>query len=238
MISSALKSLRLNDSILARTLPFALFMSFIAVEEGMRMAALWGSLTFPESFSLYLYPVKTFCVAAVLGKYLRHCQELSVKDLRAPAVTLVVCTIGAATFVLWVSMDWAVTVTGAHAGFNPALFPEGPLRHIMVMIRVMGAVLVVPVMEELFWRSFLLRYLIDPDFESVPIGRFTWPSFLITTALFGFEHQLVIAGMVAGAIYNIVLYKTRSIAHCVLAHAVTNLALACYVLYTGKWYFW
>jgi CAAX prenyl protease-like protein len=99
-------------------------------------------------------------------------------------------------------------------------------------------VLVVPLMEELFWRSFLLRYLIDQNFESVPVGSFTWPSFLVTTVLFGLEHHFLVAGMLAGAIYSLLLYRTRSLAQCVLAHAVTNLALAGYVLYTGNWYFW
>ncbi|BCO11434.1 Abortive infection protein [Citrifermentans bremense] len=93
-------------------------------------------------------------------------------------------------------------------------------------------------MEEIFWRSFLLRYLVDTDFESIPIGSFTWSSFIISTVLFGLEHHFFVAGMIAGVIYSLIVYKTRSIVQCVLAHAITNLALACYVLYTGKWYFW
>jgi CAAX prenyl protease-like protein len=150
----------------------------------------------------------------------------------------VVCLAGLATFALWVSIDATLSVTGAPRGFDPGLFPEGALRLLMTATRVAGAVLVVPLMEELFWRSFLLRYLIDADFESVPLGRFSWNSFLVTTVLFGLEHHLFLAGMAAGAIYNELLYKTRSLAQCVLAHAVTNLALAVYVLCTGKWQFW
>jgi CAAX prenyl protease-like protein len=56
--------------------------------------------------------------------------------------------------------------------------------------------------------------------------------------MFGFEHNYILAGIMAGVAYNILLYKTRSLAQCVLAHAVTNLALAVYVVVTGNWQFW
>ena len=108
----------------------------------------------------------------------------------------------------------------------------------MTFFRIAGAVLVVPLMEELFWRSFLIRYIIDKNFDSVRMGTFTWASFLITAVLFGFEHNYILAGIMAGVFYNLLLYKTRSLAQCVLAHAVTNLALAIYVVSTGKWQFW
>jgi CAAX prenyl protease-like protein len=135
-------------------------------------------------------------------------------------------------------MDWTFGVTATPHGFNPTLFSGSRFQSIMTLFRISGAVLVVPLMEELFWRSFLVRYLIDTDFENVPIGTFTWFSFLITTVLFGLEHNYPLAGMMAGAIYNLILYRTRSIVQCVLAHAVTNLALALYVVLTGNWQFW
>jgi CAAX prenyl protease-like protein len=238
MIKIAAKALRLDDSILARTLPFALFMAFIALDESIRLAARWGWLTLPVAAPYYLYPVKTVAVAALLFKYKGTYRELSIHDLWHSKTSVAVCAAGLLTCVIWVSMDWPLTVAGAPKGFDPMLLPDGPVRVLMTLTRVAGAVLVVPLMEELFWRSFLLRYLIDADFESVPIGRFTWTSFLATTVLFGLEHHLFLAGMAAGAIYSVILYKTRSLAQCVLAHAVTNLTLACYVLFTGKWYFW
>ena len=58
-------------------------------------------------------------------------------------------------------------------------------------------------MEELFWRSSLVRYIISPDFSKIPIGRFTWPSFLITAVLFGQEHNQLLADMLAGLAYTI-----------------------------------
>jgi CAAX prenyl protease-like protein len=93
-------------------------------------------------------------------------------------------------------------------------------------------------MEELFWRSFLIRYIIGNDFSKIPIGTFSWASFLITVVLIGLEHHYFLAGMMAGAVFNLLLYFTRSISQCILAHAVANLALGIYVLQTGKWLFW
>lgn len=227
-----------SGSILQRTQPFALFMAFIALQEGIGLAVQFRWLTVPESALYYLYPIKTVTVAALLFSYRQQYRELRVRDLAQWKTSVAVLLAGVATFLLWISTGWTLQLTGGAQGFNPTLLPEGAVRLTMTATRVAGAVLVVPLMEELFWRSFLARYLVDPDFESVPIGRFTWSSFLITTVLFGLEHHLFVAGMIAGAIYNLVLYKTRSLAHCVLAHAVTNLALACYVLQTGSWHYW
>jgi uncharacterized protein len=222
----------------ARTLPFALFMAFIGVGEAARFLAQQGMLTLEPETLYYLYPVKTIAVALLLFAYRDEYRELSWKDLTQARPTVAAVVIGLLTCVMWVLTDWTLKVSGAPQGFNPALLPEGPVRLLMTATRVAGAVLVVPVMEELFWRSFLLRYLVDPEFESVPLGRFSWLSFLATTVLFGLEHHLILAGMIAGAVFSAILYRTRSLAQCVLAHAVTNLALAGYVLYTGTWYFW
>ena len=73
--------------------------------------------------------------------------------------------------------------------FDPTTIASVNLRYAFLAFRVVGAVLVVPVMEELFWRSFLIRWLVNEDFRSVPVGTFTWSSFLITTAFFGLEHD-------------------------------------------------
>ncbi|MGA7827253.1 MAG: CPBP family glutamic-type intramembrane protease [Geobacteraceae bacterium] len=56
--------------------------------------------------------------------------------------------------------------------------------------------------------------------------------------MFGLEHNLFLAGIMAGIAYNLLLYRTKSLSACILAHGLTNLALGIYVLQTGKWYFW
>jgi uncharacterized protein len=239
MNSSSVATYRSGSPLLARTLPFAVFMAFVGVEEALRLALRWQWLTLPEEALYYLYPVKTLCVAVLLLRYVGEYGELRLQELRERRGWSLLCILaGLAVFAIWVSLDLRVSVTGAAGGFDPTIFPPGPLRVWMTLTRVAGAVLVVPLMEEIFWRSFLLRYLIGVDFESVTIGSFTWSSFLTVTVLFGLEHHEVVAGMAAGALYCAILYRSCSIAHCILAHAVTNLALACYVIGTGKWYYW
>jgi uncharacterized protein len=225
-------------ALLSRTLPFALFMTFIGLSEALQLLARKGMFTLEPAALYYLYPVKTVAVALVLYAYRREYRELCWRDLTNSKQTVAAIMVGVITCVIWVSTGWTLAASGPPPGFDPALLPEGAVRVLMTATRVAGAVLVVPIMEELFWRSFLLRYIIDPNFESIPLGRFSWLSFLSTTLLFGLEHHLFLAGMIAGAIYSAILYQTRSLAQCVLAHALTNLALAGYVLYTGRWYFW
>lgn len=221
-----------------RYFPFAVFMAFIGLEEIIRFLAVHEFITLGETTLYYLYPVKALVVAYLLYRYRKKYSELNLKDLANLPATLAVCGTGLLVFFLWIQMDWTVGVAGRPQGFNPTLLPGRELQIVMTMIRVGGAVLLVPLMEELFWRSFLIRYIIDKDFEQVRIGTFTWGSFLFTVVLFGAEHNYIYAGIMAGVVYNLVLYKTRSLAQCVLAHAVTNLALAIYVVFTGKWQFW
>ena len=223
---------------LARTLPFALFMAFIAIEECARIMATYHLITLEPTVLYYLYPFKVMSVAVLLHCYRGEYHELSLRPLTRNWNWAIVSLIGLLTCVLWIHMDWPLTLAGPHQGFDPTLLPSGPVRTVMTLFRVAGAVLVVPLMEELFWRSYLLRYLIDADFASVPLGSFSWPSFICTALLFGLEHHLFWAGVAAGVIYSAILYHTRNLSPCVLAHAVTNLALAAYILLTGKWQLW
>ncbi|QEM70210.1 CAAX prenyl protease-related protein [Geobacter sp. FeAm09] len=213
-------------------------MAFIGLDELLRLGADKGVVHLAETSLYYLYPVKALTVAVLLYRYRKEYTEISLKDLANVPVTLAACGVGLLVFALWIRMDWALGASGAPKGFDPGLLPGRGLQLAMTAFRVGGAVLVVPIMEELFWRSFLIRYIIDTHFADVPLGRFTWGSFLATVLLFGFEHHFVFAGMMAGAIYNVLLYRTRSLAQCILSHAVTNLALAIYVIYSGTWYFW
>ncbi|MFA7061879.1 MAG: CAAX prenyl protease-related protein [Pedobacter sp.] len=225
-------------SALPRFLPFAIFMAFIGLDELLRTLIEHGFIQLEASATYFLYPLKTVVTGYILYRYRKEYNELNFKELSIIPTTLLVSCVGVLVFVLWIQMDWTLGASATPPGFNPELLPSVAVRTIMTFFRVVGAVLVVPLMEELFWRSFLIRYIIDNNFEKVRIGTFTWTSFLLTVVLFGLEHNYILAGIMAGIFYNLVLYKTRSLAQCVLAHAVTNLALAIYVVSTGKWQFW
>jgi uncharacterized protein len=109
-----------------------------------------------------------------------------------------------------------------------------------IAVRVVGAVLVVPVMEELFWRDYLWRQMLAPnDFKLARVGEWGWLPFLGTAAAFALVHgnwwlTAIGWGLMVGAL----LVYTKSLGACIVAHAVTNLLLAGYVLKTQDWSFW
>jgi CAAX prenyl protease-like protein len=101
------------------------------------------------------------------------------------------------------------------------------------------AVLIVPFVEEVFWRAWLMRWLIRSDFRTVPIGTFQASSFCTVAVLFALEHGAYWdVGLVAGVLYNWWMVRTKSLADCVLAHAVTNACLSAYVITQGQWQYW
>ncbi len=213
-------------------------MAFIGIEEAGKYAVEKGMMSLSDESFFFLYPVKILCVGLVLLYYFREYSEIKIKDIRNVKYLLTSLSLGVLVFILWINMDWFAFNTTPGRGFNPNIFEDSALRMFMIGARLSGAALLVPIMEELFWRSFLIRYLITTDFSETPIGKFTWASCIITVVLFGLEHNLIVAGMMAGLAYNLLLYHTRSIFHCILSHALTNLLLGIYVLQTGHWHFW
>jgi len=98
----------------------------------------------------------------------------------------------------------------------------------------------VPILEELFWRGWLMRWIIDPqDFEKVPLGTFAPAAFWLTAILFASEHgSFWDVGLAAGIVYNWWMIRTRNLWDCIIAHAVTNALLAAYVIGAGQWQYW
>jgi len=221
-----------------RIAPFAAFMLFIAFEESLVFLQKHDLITLNETFRIWLYAPKIALTGILLAAFRRHYVEVGLGDLRNLRHLLISIASGIIIFVLWINMDWTLSSQATPPGFDPAILSDAPTRWLMTALRCIGAVIIVPIMEELFWRSFLLRYLIDNDFMSVAIGRLTWFSLLITVVLFGLEHHYLFAGMMAGVLFSLVYCWTRSIMHCIFCHATANLCLAIYVLQTSQWQFW
>ncbi|OGW60519.1 MAG: CAAX prenyl protease-related protein [Nitrospirae bacterium RBG_16_64_22] len=214
-------------------------MGFIALSAGISWLGGAGVLSsaWVEKADLWLYPIKTAVVLGLLFFFWRQYEELKGKAVAGPGEGFLAVVVGVLVYLAWVRMDWTWAMQGAAAGYDP--FKAGETAGIVLAaVRIFGAAAVVPVMEELFWRSFLIRYLVSPRFESVRLGTFTPLSFGATVVLFGLEHHLWLAGMMAGVAYNLLLYRTGRLWPCVIAHAVTNLLLAVHVLVTGEWRWW
>jgi CAAX prenyl protease-like protein len=153
-----------------------------------------------------------------------------------PTGALVALAAGVVVLLLWISLDAPWMIVGSNTGYDPRV--NGQVDWPLAMIRIAGAALVVPVMEELFWRSFLMRWIEASDFQSIDPSQLGIKSFAITIVLFGFEHNLWLAGMVAGAVYGWLYWRYRSLWPPIIAHAVTNGLLGIWVVATGNWWFW
>ena len=149
--------------------------------------------------------------------------------------------IGAAVFLIWISPQQFFGLSARVAGFNPDIFASRPTIYwITIVLRFLRLVVVVPFIEEIFWRGFLLRFMIDENFERVQVGTFSWPSFVVVTLGFGFSHASEdwIAALLTGALYNGVAYRTKRLSSCILTHAATNLLLGLWIMKTKQWGFW
>jgi CAAX prenyl protease-like protein len=155
--------------------------------------------------------------------------------------------VGVGVFLLWVAPDALVpgwreswvfqnSITG-HVKISIA--PAELSSPLVLWLRVVRAVVLVPILEELFWRGWLPRWIQDTEFERIPPGTFTAFAFIVTAVLFAAEHgPFWEVGLLAGLVYNWWMWRTKSLGDLVLAHAVTNACLAGYVVLTQQWQFW
>lgn len=183
----------------------------------------------------WLYPVQAGVAALLLAFSWRHYHELQLA-LPGHGPLLVGVAAGLFVFVLWINLDASWMSIGLGPGYDPST--HGAIDWLLVASRIAGAVLVVPVMEELFWRSFLMRWIEAADFEAVEPARVGLKGLLVSSLLFGVEHSLWLAGIVAGLAYAFLYMRYRNLWSAVVAHAVTNGLLGAWVAATGNWSFW
>jgi CAAX prenyl protease-like protein len=184
----------------------------------------------------WLYGVRVGVVLIALIALWRYYEEL--REGPSPGVSgwLLGVGIGIAVFVLWIYLDFKPLAFAPGEGFDPR--SGGRLNIGLVLVRLAGAALVVPVMEELFWRSFLLRWIQRPSFLSVDPTTLGFKALFFSSLLFASEHRLWFAGLLAGLAYAWLYKKTGNLWVPILAHAVTNGLLGAYVLATGTWSLW
>ena len=154
--------------------------------------------------------------------------------------------LGIGVFILWVAPDYIVPGWRQNVLFQNGItgrittsIPPSELSTVMLVLRTARAALIVPILEELFWRGWLPRWIQDSDFNRVPLGQYTPLAFWATAALFAAEHgPFWEVGLAAGVIYNWWMRRTRSLGDLMIAHGVTNLALSLYVIEFRQWSFW
>ena len=182
----------------------------------------------------WFYVLKTLLAAWVLWEVRPLLEELQLKfSWEALAV-------GVAVFVIWVGLDgYYPRLSDPGAGSNPHTQFGPGLAWFMAVFHLLGSTVVVPPAEELFYRSFLYRYLVKLDFQKMPFNRFHALSFVVTSVVFGLMHPAWwVAGILCGFAYlGLVVYKNR-LGDAIVAHALTNFLLGLWVIYKGAWSFW
>jgi CAAX prenyl protease-like protein len=218
--------------LLAHVLPMVLFLALLALCQFLRARGQAFPLRHAE---FWIYPAQTiFCGALLL--WFRRCYEFH--RLKNVAFTLFIAL---AVFGIWIAPQYFLNFAPRTVGFDPTLLENNSATYwSTIFFRFLRLVVVVPLVEEIFWRGFLLRFVIDEHFERVPFGKFNWFSFAVVTVGFTFSHSRPDwpAALITGALYNVVAYRTQSLASCVLAHAVTNLLLGWWIMQTQQWGFW
>ena len=209
--------------------PFGVFVAWLGIAPYLTSIGRWE------------FPFRIALLIAVLWFFSRHAISLKVSNA-AGSVAL-----GLAVFAIWIGPDLLIPGYRGHWLFQNAVtgklhssISQNLLSDKMVLaLRCFRAVALVPIIEELFWRAWFMRWVISPDFQTVKLGDFTSKAMWITALLFASEHgPYWEVGLIAGLLYNWWMVRTKTLGDCILAHAVTNGALSFYVLQTGKWEYW
>jgi len=219
-----LGAVRLSRPIAARAAPFAAFIAFVATASLAHSGAWWTV-------------ARDLCAAAILLAFHRDYVELYAAPRPTPVQAMAAVAAGLAIFAAWVVLDTGWAALPSHPGFDPG--SEGStLFRPLAAVRLASLAITVPVMEELFWRSFLLRWIDRRDFLAADPAAASTKAVVVCCALFAVEHSQWLAGLLAGLAYTAIYLRTRNILLSILSHAITNGTLGLWILTTGDWRLW
>ena len=216
---------------LARILPFAVYIAFLALNP-------WLSSALPGVDPRWLYAPRIVAVLGVMFYFRNAYSELSAAPAASRADWMLALRLGLGVFLLWIGLDFGWTVLGKlRTSFVP-IAADGTLVWPLIILRILGAAVVVPVMEELFWRSFIQRWIDKQNFLMLVPSRVSVRALLLTSVFFGFEHSQWLAGIIAGLAYGYLYRRSNSLWPSIVSHGLTNLLLGLWVISTGAWQFW
>jgi CAAX prenyl protease-like protein len=232
-MDGSLKSAAYVSPAVARIIPFATFIAFIVLES---IAGEW--LRSKGLDTRWLYAARAIIVGLLLLTFWRHYTELHDYSRITIGSAAIAVIAGIVVFVLWINLDQSWAMVGQPATFDPTLSQGGGFDWIIVFFRLLGLAVVVPVMEELFWRSYLLRRIDAHDFLCHDPAKAGIYAILISAVLFASEHNQWLAGLIAGLAYTLVYMYSRNLWLPIISHTATNAALGWWILATGQWQFW
>ena len=216
--------------------PFAASPLFVRVAPFIIFLALtFCQGQFGEASRYWFYLAKTLA-----GAWLIWEMRPFVSEMRW-AVSWEAVVVGVGIFAIWVGLDPfypKILNQGATGNPNDVFGTGTALAWFFIVVHILGMTFVVPPLEEVFYRSFVYRYIAKPDFLSVPLNRFSWTPFLATAAIFGFSHNEWLAGILCGAAYQWLVIRKNRLGDAMTAHAITNFLLGLWIIWRGAWHFW
>ena len=232
-----LRKILSRSPVAARVAPFALFVLLTAAQG-----------KFGPASAYWFYFAK-----ALIGLWLILEIRPLVLEMRW-AFSWEAVAVGVGIFAVWVGLsgEWTtqnslwVKLGISHASNHPSPIwnpiaqfgPGSALAGLFIATRVVGSTLIVPPLEEVFYRSFVYRYIARQNFQDVPLNRFLPVPFLATAAVFGFSHNEWLAGILCGAAYQWLVLRKNRLGDAMTAHAITNCLLGLWVVWRGAWNFW
>jgi len=172
------------------------------------------------------YPMKVLLMTWILFKF-----KEDYKQLIKINFSVLPCLLGILIFMIWIYLPHPETITNSDNVFST-------YKIAWVGFKIVGSCILIPIIEELAFRGFLLRFFINIDFFNVQIGTYRAFSFLATSFIFGFLHQHFWGGLIAGAILNLSIYLKKSLFDAILCHAIANGSIALFAIILGHWEFW
>lgn len=236
--------------------PFVLFMSFMVLLHLVTGVIGWKHPDAPwwrQDPAQFIYPLQTLATLALLGHYWPNYTFRGSWAWTLAAMLFGVVGIGFWLLPTVLYDHWGLTgnpggllkllgVAARNEGFDPGLFHHPAAVWAAVGLRFLRAVVVVALVEEIFWRGFLMRFVCDweGDYWRQPFGRATWQSYVVTTGLFMAVHAPVdyAASLVYGTLTYLLCVWSKSLGACVIMHATANLLMGFYIMAYGKYGLW
>jgi uncharacterized protein len=232
-----LKNFLVRSPVAARVAPFLIFLALTA-----------GQGKFGAASAYWFYFAKTF-----VGAWLVWEMRPLVSEMRW-VFSWEAMVVGVGIFAVWVGISGEWTTQDSlwsklglvHSQITPKKIwnpneqfgENSALAWLMIATRILGSTFIVPPLEEVFYRSFLYRYIANQNFLAVPLNRFLpWP-FLATAVVFGFSHNEWLAGILCGMAYQWLVLRKNRLGDAMTAHAITNFLLGVWIVRRGAWHFW
>lgn len=214
----------------ARLYPFAGFILLLVIEPWLA-----GALTWLGVGAQPTYLLRSVFALGLLLYFRRDYLELRITPSFNQALAALLA--GWLVFLVWIA-PYPAWLGGHGTEAAPAMPMQSNADIFWLICRWSGSALVVPVIEELFWRSYLMRRLDGADFMSVSPAMVTAYAIAVSSVLFAVEHQLWLAGLLAGLVYAWLYRQFQVLWVSILAHVTTNAVLGIWVVYSGHWQYW